>query len=79
MSIKPCPFCKGRSVNNVMARLISGPCELCNGLGQLDTEKVCGCGRPATKLLAGREICTRFECGVKVLEAKKKEEELHVE
>lgn len=70
--IKPCPICKGRPVNTVLSRLINGVCELCNGLGKVDTEKICECGRPATKTLAGKEVCTRYECGLKAIETAKK-------
>ncbi len=64
---KPCPMCKGRTPNNVFARLISGPCDYCGGKGVLETEKICKCGRPAVFETKGILHCTRVTCGEQAL------------
>ena len=68
--ISPCPLCKGRPINNVMARFANGPCEFCAGCGTVDTDLMCKCGKPGVKKLNGIDICTRFECGKAALEKK---------
>jgi hypothetical protein len=71
VSLKKCPMCFGRPINDVMARISSRPCSFCGGLGVLNTEASCKCGRPAVRKLNSVGICTRFECGRAVLEATK--------
>lgn len=66
--LRPCPMCHGRPVNNVFARLSNGPCTYCGGLGCVDTEAVCKCGRPAVIKIKDTKVCTRFECGKELLE-----------
>lgn len=67
MSLRTCPMCKGRHPNNVFARILSTPCDFCGGLGVLDTESSCKCGRPAVRKLNENKICTRYECAKEVL------------
>ena len=74
--IRICPMCRNRQVNNVHARLANGPCDYCAGLGHVNTEISCKCGRPgvlsirdkAEKFLGA--VCTRFACGKALLEGK---------
>ena len=61
--LNTCPMCRGRQVNKVLARLISGPCDLCGGRGQVDTDLVCECGRPAVREVNNKKLCTRKKCG----------------
>lgn len=68
--IKLCPMCKGRPVNNVLARISNGPCTYCGGHGTVDRDKMCTCGRPAVRKTNGIEHCTWFDCGKAALEAK---------
>jgi hypothetical protein len=70
VALKICPMCKGRPVNQIHARIGSAPCDLCNGMGVLNTEAMCKCGRPAVVKLNGVEICTRWQCGKALLEQK---------
>ena len=60
--IKPCPMCYGRQVNNVFARTFNGPCSYCGGRGQVNTDAVCRCGRPAVQLVKKHMVCTRIDC-----------------
>jgi hypothetical protein len=69
--LRLCPLCRGRQPNNVFARILSRDCELCGGKGIVDTDSVCGCGRPCVRKLNGIEICTRWECEKAVLDAAK--------
>ena len=69
--LNPCPMCKGRQPNNPKVRVISGPCDYCGGLGELDDTQVCKCGRPAVRKVENAKVCTRHVCAAEVLEAKK--------
>lgn len=67
-----CPMCLGHPVNDPQARIKSQPCYLCGGLGTLDTDKICTCGRPAVKEAEGKWICVNFECLAALLKEKEK-------
>jgi hypothetical protein len=69
--LRLCPFCRGHQPNQVSARLMSRPCELCGGKGVVDTEAMCDCGRPSVKKMNGILVCTRFECEKAAFEASK--------
>jgi len=62
MALKKCPMCQGRTPNNVFARVISGPCDYCGGLGQLETNRMASCGRPATKQIGDIWVCAKVRC-----------------
>ena len=65
-----CPMCRGRLVNKPLARLMNPPCDYCGGKGEVDTDLICNCGRPAVKLVNEQHVCTRYECGKQAIEGK---------
>lgn len=70
MSVKPCPICRGKQWNHPLTRLINQPCNFCGGAGQVDTDVVCNCGRPAVVKVKDTFVCTRLECQKEVVEGK---------
>jgi len=67
--IKKCPKCKNTGwVINPNEQFKDSICEFCSGLGTVDDEFVCSCGRPISRLVDGKEICGSVECEKKLTE-----------
>jgi len=60
--IFPCPVCRGRVAIDVFEQRLDGACRLCGGLGKLNTESMCRCGRPAVKVSGNVETCLNAGC-----------------
>lgn len=61
--LMPCPNnCQDGKVVTPLARLEDGDCELCSGLGMVDPDMVCVCGRPALFTHEGKDYCGRENC-----------------
>lgn len=62
--IKPCPLCRGRKF--IVASVGEDfDCVYCANSGTVDTDKVCGCGKPGVRLVDEFVICMSNLCANK--------------
>ena len=59
----PCPQCRGHKFSS------EDVCSLCSGLGEIDPNSRCVCGRPATEQRDGKPLCGRESCADEVKRA----------
>jgi len=64
-------MCKGRQICDVFAHFMNGACNYCAGVGVLDTDVTCTCGRPAVLEMNGIHVCTRAECHIAAAKCEK--------
>lgn len=62
-----CPTCRGKVNINPLTQIRDIPCETCDGRGQVDTDNVCFCGRPAIKQSGNILTCSNAACIDKAL------------
>ena len=59
-----CPVCKGNPLaqTNAFEQLQDWPCMMCLGLGKVDNEIKCVCGRPAIRYAGMLLVCSNDDC-----------------
>lgn len=67
--IRPCPLCLGKMDVRPLDQKYIRKCTMCDGLGKVNTENTCECGRPAVVLIGDTLVCTTKACQEKAVKA----------
>jgi hypothetical protein len=57
-----CPTCFNRPFVVPSARLADPVCPMCGGMGEIDPDMMCDCGRPAVRTAADTFVCMDDVC-----------------
>jgi hypothetical protein len=57
-----CPTCFNRPFVLPSARLSDPVCPMCGGMGEIDPDMMCDCGRPAVRTAADTFVCMDEAC-----------------
>ena len=65
-----CPLCKGLFCLDHRYQRYDGKCSLCNDNKFVDTELICECGRPVSRIVNEMMICNFLMCEKRATEKK---------